>query len=228
MSLPGLAAILAGISGRSPLSVAYTATDTSSVSGTSYTFSSKAIGTAAADRYIVIAISSNGSSSNPTASSVTVAGTSCTKTAADTDLAAGPRATIALWITNSPIASGTTADIAITYGSTNSVCSIGVWAVYGITSATPTATKNAKYTVGSTTTFSAALSLPTDGIVIAAEASSATSATNISWSIVTEDFDAAHGSYKLTGGSLNNASGSVTPASTGTTRNGGFVAASWS
>lgn len=227
MSLPGLAAILAGISGRSPLSVSYAATDTSSVSGTSYTFASTAIGTAAADRYIVLAVSSNGSSSNPTASSVTVAGTSCTKTAADTDVSSG-RPTIALWVTNSAITSGTTADIVVTYGSTNSVCSIGVWAVYGITSATPTATQNTKYSVGSTTTFSAALSLPTDGIVISAESSSATSATNISWSIVTEDFDAAHGSFKLTGASLNNASGSVTPASTATSRNGGIVAASWS
>lgn len=93
---------------------------------TTYSFTSTAIGTASSDRYVAVAIGTRDTGTN-SISSVTVAGQSCTAlvtSGSTTD----PRA---IFITDAPVTSGTTATVAVTMANTNLRCGIGVYTITG-------------------------------------------------------------------------------------------------
>ena len=101
---------------------------------TTYTFTAHGIGTAAANRYVVVLIA--GGANGRTVSSVTVAGQSCTVISTLTN---GVR-DAAMAITASPVTSGTTADVVVTWSGGENRCHIGTYALTGIGSKTPTDT----------------------------------------------------------------------------------------
>jgi hypothetical protein len=170
--------------------------------GASSSYSSQPLGAAAANRHIIVALSSVRLSSTAVGahSSLTVAGAGCTKLAEASSGVTSPSASgqrTSLWITTSPLVSGTTGTIAFSVGTAN-YTSIIVWAAYGVGSITPYDYK----TVIGTGALSASINCPQDGALIAAAALNATSLATISWSGITEDVDDSNNVMKFGGASL--------------------------
>jgi hypothetical protein len=91
-----------------------------------YTFTNHAIGTATADRIVVVSIHKEGGTPNST--SVTIGGNVAPQ------YAMGQGGTVLASLHGLVVAAGTTATIAVTLGAVASRCCIGVWAVYGANS----------------------------------------------------------------------------------------------
>ena len=121
-----------------PPSLSYRTHAETQAGGISATFTSQDIGTAASNRFVIVAVlaGSTGGSAN-TIASVTVGGTALTLAKSQFD--SGNFHAAAIFIGNIP--SGTTATIvaSLTSGS-SSRWGIGVWAAYALNSITPTAT----------------------------------------------------------------------------------------
>lgn len=126
-------------------------TQTSTADASSYTFSSQAIGTAAADRWVIVGVVTDFAPS-----SVTVGGVSATQIATD---GANDRATI--WAVN--VTSGTVADIVVTISAEN--CQIGYWTV-NMPSGTPTDTSSSGNDFDTTATCTG-VDIPANGFAIA-------------------------------------------------------------
>lgn len=229
--LPGIAGIAGAKASHNLLTVVYTGTASNTANAASYTFSSASIGAAANDRYIVVAVTDSGVTfvNAPTVSSVTVAGQACTKVAE-----AWPGLTIVqrvtLWITNSPVTTGTTASIVVTLNSSAGGAAIGAWAVYGLTSTTPHDTLS----VTGAAPLSGSIDHPEGGILIAAAGFYELTSGSVTWTNATEDFEGSSGtSYEFTVASkadLTQASAqslSVTHSNAGAEAYHAMVAATW-
>lgn len=229
--LPGLASIAGVRTNASALSLSYTGTASNTANASSYTFSGASIGTAENDRYIVVAVTDSGSTfvNAPTVTAVTVAGQACTKVAE-----AWPNYTsvqrITLWITNSPVTTGTTASIVVTLGSTALGAAIAAWAVYGPSSATPYDT----LLVTGAAPLSGSIDYPEGGVLIAAAGFHELTSGTVTWTNATEDFEGSSGtSFEFTVASkdaLTQASGqniSVTQSLVGPEAYHSMVAATW-
>lgn len=132
------------------------ANDTTSFTA-SYSFTSQAIGTAASDRYIIVCVSNRNSAGTNSVNSVTVAGTSCTNLTSS-EVGSG---LCSIWITNSPITTGTTATIDVTMTGSQTCCGIDVYSVIGLASTTPVSTNNT-----STDNNAMALTTPSGGVIV--------------------------------------------------------------
>lgn len=177
------------------------------------TFSGVAIGTASANRYVTFAyVASNDAAA--TAATATVNGAACTKVAVST----GDGRPCAIFITNAPVTSGTTATIAINTGGNNSDNEIAVYALTGTSApTTPTVyTDNAA-------PLSQTISIPSGGAAIGA-ANLFTSAT---WTGLTKDSDGTSGNYKGSVASSTTA-GSPTVTATGSGGSSNLCVAVWS
>lgn len=105
-----------------PANLTYHTNAVDAVDRTVYTYAAVAIGTAAADRQVIIGVSDfNGS----TVTGVTVGGISASILAASYYSAGSQLVT--MWIANVP--TDTTADVVVTHGTTIAQCGIGVWTV---------------------------------------------------------------------------------------------------
>lgn len=191
--LPGALSAGAIKGRRGPATKEYGTNITGSASSIS---TSMAIGTAASDRYVVVAIGTQRNSFlPPSVSSVTVAGTACTKLVDETDNSIGsPRCT--MWITNSAITTGTTATVAATF-STTSNYGVGTWGLYGLSSSTPNASKTLAGNPSSKT-----LVCVEGGVIVAAVARGSAPGSQ-TWTGVTKDFDGSMNSlYAFSAGSV--------------------------
>ena len=104
--------------------LAFTASAVNSAAQSSYTFSSQAIGTASADRVVVVG-TSGGSGATDAVSSMTIGGVSAVK-------AIGIVNSTGTEIWYATVTSGTTASVVVNWGGTKSRCGIGVWALTGV------------------------------------------------------------------------------------------------
>ena len=153
-----------------------------------YTFSNEGIGTAAADRYIVVVVHSVGST-NPRMTSMSVGGVSSVLVVEN----GAHNRLCEMFITAVP--TGTTGDIVITMAQTPmTFCQIGVYAVYGLQSATPIDTEAFSIPTGTAVDFPA-LSTEEDGVAIWFIANGG-GAVTFTWEDPTavEDFDQLTGS----------------------------------
>lgn len=206
---------------RKPANVAYAGNATASVGGNPHTFSSVAIGTAAVDRYVIVAVAirKQNQAGQAGATAVTVAGTACTQIGSSVQSDSNH---LSLWRTNSPITSGTTANIAVTHVETYNNLGVAAWAVTGLQSVTPTDTD-------STTTDAASVTstVSAGGIIVAAAYSiGSSSAGTHTWTGVTEGFDALSigTSAAASGGSLNSvAGGNISVSADGTQTGSAFM-----
>lgn len=198
--------------------IAYASTASKSAPSSPATFTAAGIGTAAANRYVIVALSGyrNGSGNVPT---VTVGGTSITHVAtADT-------ATFESYIYAGNITSGTTADIIATYtaGWYNLNCS--VWAAFGIATATAYASAS-DLTAGGTMT--ASIDIPAGGVAVAIHGNN--NAGVQTWTGLTEDFDSTDVTNRqCTGASLASATlqTGLSLSVTNTSGDGVLLVASW-
>lgn len=173
-----------GAVGNASIAFAAAAVSTSNVTDSTYTFSSHSIGTAASDRYVIVAVACRGSFASATIASVTVAGTSCTQAVASTSTAG----TAQIWITNAAITSGTTGDVVVTTGGGAQVnnCGIGTYAATGLASATASATNT---TTSDNTARS--LAVTAGGIAVGLMRSNeAATGSAVAWTNITERYDA--------------------------------------
>ncbi len=141
---------------------------------TTYTFSSVGLGTAAADRKIVVGVTGIGQNNNFYVTSVTVGGVGATlvKATMNADRPAE------LWI--APVPGGTSGDIVVTFTGGQSACGIGMWALYGAGGIHATA--------GSTADpMSAGIDCPANGVVIGIGTDM--NEYTFTWTGPTEDFE---------------------------------------
>lgn len=181
MTIPGCLVAPMLASGRKELSFHGNATDTSNSS--SYTFSAQTIGTASADRRVIVGVHMEGARS---ITSATIGGVSATIV-----IQGGGSGKSGILIAAVP--TGTTADVVITLPGSNSSCAIGVWSVTGMTSDTAVDTGDVFDDPAADT-----LSTANGGICIAV----ATRATigNVNWTGATEVYDDTDGSSLLFSG----------------------------
>jgi hypothetical protein len=137
---------------------AYTANTSNAGSATSYTFSSVALGTAAANRKIIVGTGSQENVDGTHINTLTVGGVSATELVAIND-DAGIDSQSEIWIATVP--TGTTGDIVIVTNGGQDNMGIGVWAVYGASStAHDTVTSTADPQTGT-------INVPAGGVLIA-------------------------------------------------------------
>ena len=197
--------------------ISYIGVTFDSANQTTYTFSSHAIGTAAANRKVVVGVKTFGVNTT-TVNSVTVGGNSATQRVEAGD---GFSSEVELWDVD--VSTGTTADIVVTNGSGKGGCVVSVWAVYGA-AASPTATVTSAASPLALTLSS----IPAGGVAIGWGYNN--SSGTYTWANLTEDNDAeADGGYRYSGASDAFATEQTSLAITATPSAGvgDGVAASW-
>ena len=163
---------------------------------TEYTFSGLAIGTAAANRRVIVRFATG--SSNRTGVSVTVGGAACSivgdgvTTAAQAHGGAGTGSRSEVWITDAVFPTGTTADVVVTLSGGNLRCCVDSYAVYG---ANPTAYDIKKDTAADGAgdgVLTANLDSPASGAAFGFTSDGQASVTN-TWTVLTEAHDSTAG-----------------------------------
>jgi hypothetical protein len=172
----------------------------------SWTFSSLDIGSAAADRVILVGVT-NGSGTVAAINGVSVAGNSATAIV-QADGASSPNEERAeIWAV--AVASGTTGDVVVTTSAADRGCGVVVWAAYGIsTTAHDTATDAGD-------PMSVSIDIPAGGVCVGfcAVRSNSAGSSRWTWTGLTEDIDGLQ--WGTTGGDI--ASGaSLNPSTTQT------------
>lgn len=186
---------------KSGPTVTYITSVDSTTDAQDYTFSNTNIGTASADRYVVVCVGIRASFTAPTLT-VTVGGAACTQVIRSSTTGNGFPS---IFMTSAPFTSGTTADI-IVDGTQNSVnCGISVYTITGLTSATAVDTDDTA-TDGATITLNSL----TAGSVVIGCSTTTTAANTVTMTNLTEDSDRV-----IESGSLNMAAGHATTTSTG-------------
>lgn len=138
------------------------------------------IGTAAANRYVILAVSGRINSASQTVSGVTIGGNAATKIVESTKSGSGTNHA-SIWVLL--VTSGTTATIVVTYSAAGVRCEVGIWAAYGIDPAGyGTIASNANNGTGT-------ISCPAGGIIVGGRYSDI--AENQTWVGITEKYDAS-------------------------------------
>lgn len=177
-----------GVGGEdNSLALTYVTTQAySAAAHTSRTFSGVDIGAADARRYVVV-VAQNGDNTD-TMSSVTVGG------AATTRLVTNTSGGNAIFITNAPVTSGTTADIAVTNSGSVSASVIHVYTLVGNVDLTPVDTiVDNSVPAGSAPLGPNDIDVVAGGVVIGGSTADSSSPT-CTWTNLTEDYDAGTGS----------------------------------
>lgn len=145
-----------------------------------YTFSAQNLGTASADRYIIVSAFGRKAGASTTISSITIGGVSATivkqvtNNVTNTDVAG---------LAIAAVPTGATGDVVVTFGASMVRAAIGLWSATGLVSATPTDTGSS---TANAPTYD--LDVNANGFAIGAGATAAN--TTASWTELTEDFDA--------------------------------------
>lgn len=172
------------VSAASGRTVTYVTQLSDGTDAASYTFTGASIGTAAADRVVVVGVWVRSLSAvNFTSGSLTIGGVSATRlsTAA---AGAGPGASCALYALN--VAAGTTANIVVTPSASSIRCAIAIWTVTGSTSVTTSDTISAN--TGSPA-ITGTLTIPIGGVGIAVAGDGQGTTQTCTWTGMTERFD---------------------------------------
>lgn len=159
-----------------PASVTFTDSSVSTANLTTYTFASQSLGTAAANRKIVVAV--HGAQGAQTVSTLTVAASSASFIVRATSNAR----TVELW--QIELAAGTTGDVVVTWSGGQNCTGVGIWAVYGAALATTDTGTSTAAPMTDTVT------VPSGGVVIAAASAVDADDTAFTWSApMTERYD---------------------------------------
>lgn len=162
----------------------FEATSSANTSSSVATFTNFDIGTAAADRLVVVAITTE---ENATITGCTIGGNSATQLINQTNTASNPDLNAAIFAL--PVASGGTATITVTLSANDAAVGISVYALYGAES-TPT---DSDFATNNGTSISlSTVTIPTDGFGIFLSITGAhLQATT--WTNATENSDANAG-----------------------------------
>lgn len=170
---------------------------------TTYTFTATSIGTASADRRVIVAFGASDGTAGKTDSTVTIGGITATKLVGAYYVGTTTRMA-AMYMASVP--TGTTADIVVTYSGQMSRMGMSVFSATGVQSATPRDSVSAQGDA-SGTLFSANLSGPNGGFIVGFLFIQ-DEATSITWSGITERHEnALEAVAKLSSASDNFATG---------------------
>lgn len=185
--------------------------------GATQTYTSAPIGTAASDRYVIVAIAGE-DNANTTITSVTCAGNAMTPVVTSNST----RSSVGIYILL--VTSGTTANIAVTFSASKDASFIGVWSATGLSSATAVGTNT--QTSNNTST---SLTAVAGGFAVGVAGNYGSGAT-CAWTGLTEKFDLTQSSTRngtgasdATTGSSINVTANYTSAGTAYT----MALASW-
>lgn len=161
------------------MAITYLQSATTATNGTTMTFSSQNVGTADADRYVIVGIiGRSNDGANKTLDSVTIGGVSATISVSGWN--SGNVAAIAI----AAVPSGTTATVALTFSDTMTSAGISMWSELKVSSLTATSTGT-----DTTDALSANINL-TNGFVVAI-AKSDTGSDSATWTNADENQDGA-------------------------------------
>jgi hypothetical protein len=147
---------------------------------TTYTFAGASIGSAAADRIVVVGIAAReGGGTNRTLSSVSIAGVSATIVADSGNVPTHAAFAVAL------VPTGATGDIVVTFSAGMSRCVISVWSTAGMDSSAVSSD-----TADTTDPLEASVNIPAGGVAFGTAYDNG--ATTVTWTNLTEDYDAQH------------------------------------
>jgi len=171
--------------------ISYTDSSLDPGNSSDYTFSSAGIGTASSDRYIAVALAGRQASGTPGLSSLTVGGQSCSELIIENSTTQWS----AIWITDSPVTSGTTADIVATCNDAQGRLSFGVWA---LTSLRDSGTAKGTDTDASASAITLEPTTESGAVVIAVAYLS--NSGGVVWTGVTERYEDYEGTRGASGG----------------------------
>ncbi|MFA7667195.1 MAG: hypothetical protein WCY32_13870 [Burkholderiaceae bacterium] len=177
---------LRGSGSPSVVTSAYVGGTNNSSSGSSFTFTNHAIGTANANRRVVVIAYPNGSSVT-NISGITIGGNAATEDIKRTNVNNGPVA-----IYSRAVASGTTATIVVSTNGNASRCRIEVFTVTG-SAAVPTILDTGEVYAPSGTTASDTLTVAPDTAVVAGVGINSAAGVTVSWTNLTENSDTNSG-----------------------------------
>lgn len=165
--------------GGGPVAITQTDHGESATDSNTYTFTARALGTAQADRRIIVALSMRVAGTTTTVSSVTVAGISATQVVSSPNNGGGNTTLAELWVAAVP--TGTTGDVVITFSATVLRCGSNVWRMVGSASSTASATGTSTADPGT-----ANLTIPANGAAVGfAVADFAGSGQGVNWTNLT-------------------------------------------
>ena len=179
--------------GKAPAVVTsdFTANDGTATNAGDLTFTDVALGDEAADRIIIVGLSTNDYSNTYT--SGTVAGNTLSLVVQTPSVN-----NHTTFILQASVASGTSGDIFVDWSSTSTATQIGVWAIYGANS-TVSDTAYAILDSGGTAPVSADIDCPAGGVIVGISRNGPNGSPTGVWSNLTEDFDAAYSAVGVTG-----------------------------
>lgn len=161
-----------------PAAVAYVGNGASASDLTTYSIAGINFGAAAADRYLVAAISVAAGAARTFSGAPTIGGIAASSVVEQ----ASVNAIIGLFIAAVP--SGTSGDVNFTMNAACLRAAVTVWQLKGLLSATPTATA-----ASAASPPSAAIAALAGGVIIGGAAGYATASQSWTWTGLTEDFD---------------------------------------
>lgn len=162
--------------------------NTSATDLTTYTFSGENLGTAAGDRYIIVGVAARAGATGRSISSITVGGVSATISIQGTQDGAAACCVGALAIAAVP--TGTTGDVVVTFSGGMLRCAIQLYRATGLSSATPSDTDS---DVSGAANPTVNLDVPAGGFAIGSGVSGSSSGGPVTWTGLTEDYDAQIG-----------------------------------
>lgn len=184
-------------------SLAYVSTATDTVSRTTYTFSGQSIGTADANRIVIVGLVGRTATATLDISSVTIAGVAATLVKKQITTSGTPTA-MAVALYKAAVPTGTTGDVVVTFNEASLRAAIAVWKLVTATAAeTATAASSAD-------PADVSLTIPSGGgVVVFVAGSASTSYTPTGY---TENVDAAIGATTTiyTAGTNTTSSGATT------------------
>lgn len=193
-----------------------------SVSGddsATYTFSSQNLGAADPNRWIVVCATGIQNAAR-TIDAVTVGGVSATKIV---EAEASAYRSVSIWVAYVP--TGTTGDIVLTFSS--GLVRAGYSAYRLITETNPTTAYDTETdTTTSGSDLSVSINRPGGGVVIAATVAVCSTATSVTWSGTSENYDAAYPDAAAQGMSSSSVASGASPLTVTATISGTLVAGS--
>lgn len=203
---------------QTPVAVSYVGTTADTSDSSTYTFTSHAIGTATADRVVLVAVGVRSATAGVSISSMTIGGVSATELA---EASTGSNVSVAVY--GLLVTSGTTATIVVTPSASCQRCQIAVYEMTGTGGSTTTSATATDITSPTSTT----ITIPVNGAAVAgAFGQSASAVGTATWAGLTKDADEdlENTNNRFTSARLNSASGAV-GLSIGVTWSGGTPSA---
>jgi hypothetical protein len=169
--------------------ITYVSSNSNESNLTTYTFSAQSIGTAAADRFVIVGCYAPRNTSTCTITDVTIGGITATQLVQSKDASAFSD----FAIYGASVPTGTTADVVVTLSAAPDRFGIDVFAATALSSTTPTATQTDNT---ASVNLSKSITVQANGFILGCSGNENTAATH-TWTNLTERLDQATG----TGGS---------------------------